>query len=100
MRSYKVGDVVQIREWDDMEREFGLNAFGIKTRLCFINGMRQFCSKQFLIYHILRDDCYKSAGAGNYIYSSDMFEKDSNSLAVFISERGQMNEITSESNYK
>ena len=31
---YKVGDKVQVRDWDDMEREFGSNAFNqIKTAL-------------------------------------------------------------------
>ena len=25
---YKVGDVVRIREWDDMEKEFGLDDIG------------------------------------------------------------------------
>lgn len=43
---YKVGDKVRVRAWDDMEKEFGLNASGdIKCRCWFTRGMRDSCGK-------------------------------------------------------
>lgn len=29
MKRYKVGDIVQIRQWDDMVKEFGVNYYGV-----------------------------------------------------------------------
>lgn len=43
---YKVGDKVRVRAWDDMEKEFGLDANGdIKCRCWFIKQMRDLCGK-------------------------------------------------------
>lgn len=43
---FKVGDKVRVRAWDDMEKEFGLNADGdIKCRCWFTKGMRDSCGK-------------------------------------------------------
>lgn len=47
---FKVGDVCQIREWDDMEREFGISPDGsIKADAGFVSGMRGLCGKKFII---------------------------------------------------
>lgn len=43
---YKVGDKVRVRAWDDMEKEFGLDASGdIECRCWFTKGMRDSCGK-------------------------------------------------------
>lgn len=48
---YKVGDVVRIREWDDMENEFGLDDDGaIKCSGSFVISMKEFCGREGTIY--------------------------------------------------
>lgn len=43
---FAVGDVVRIREWDDMESEFGLNARrDIKCACVFVTVMRESCGE-------------------------------------------------------
>lgn len=43
---YEVGDKVLIRDWDDMEREFGLFSDGyIRCVPCFTTSMKKFCNK-------------------------------------------------------
>ena len=41
---HKIGDWVRIRQWDDMEAEYGLDEYGnILVPLIFIDRMRKFC---------------------------------------------------------
>ena len=50
---FRVGDTVRIREWDDMEREFGLRGRdGLACSLCFLEEMRRFCGREATISHI------------------------------------------------
>lgn len=50
---FKVGDIVQIRFWEDMEEEFGLNGFGnINCRASFTKNMRSICGTVVQINHI------------------------------------------------
>lgn len=43
---FKVGELVRIRQWDDMEKEFGLDADGdIKTCVSFVTSMKPLCGK-------------------------------------------------------
>ena len=45
-RKYKVGDKVTIRQWDDMEKEFGLGFGYIACNGCaFVPKMRPYCGK-------------------------------------------------------
>ena len=45
-RKFKVGDRVRVRQWEDMEREFGLDNSGfIKVLLAFNPEMRELCGK-------------------------------------------------------
>ena len=47
---FKVGDRVRIRQWDDMEKEFGLDSGGfIKCNGSFLRSMRVLCGKEFVI---------------------------------------------------
>ena len=59
-KEYEEGDVVLIRDWDDMEREYGM----IKSGSCagalnidFIPEMRPYCNKMFII-EMKVSDCY------------------------------------------
>lgn len=47
MIKLKAGDRVRIRDWDDMEREFGLNAYGaIQCENLFTPKMRRLCGQE------------------------------------------------------
>ena len=53
---FKVGELVRIRQWDDMEKEFGTNSFGsVACRYFFTKRMKLLCGKYAEITKI-RDD--------------------------------------------
>jgi len=71
---YNVGDRVRIREWADMERQFGLNMNGnINCKFVFVDDMRDLCGKVFVIERIAGDHFYLTPSAGWQI-SADMIE--------------------------
>lgn len=79
---FKVGELVRIRQWDDMEKEFGLTMLGsISCRCCFADGMKPLCGKYAEIEDLLLDgivhlrffNCDDSVE--NWNYSTDMIEK-------------------------
>lgn len=46
----KPGDYVRIRQWDDMEAEFGLDTHGsIACPLVFVEEMKNLCGMVFLV---------------------------------------------------
>lgn len=49
MKRYKVGDIVQIRQWDDMAEEFGTTIHGsIACRSWhFVEEMKKYCGKSY-----------------------------------------------------
>ena len=53
-QEFDVGDVVVIRDWDDMEAEYGLDEDGedIACRFTFAEGMRYLCGTQHVITDI------------------------------------------------
>ena len=79
MRRYKVGDIVQIRQWDDMVREFGVTAYGnISCRnWCFVREMKKYCGKKLQITHIRNfNDGYYLNIENFWTFTSEMFEKE------------------------
>ena len=79
--TYNVGDKVTIRQWDDMESEFGLDEYGgIKVpKACFTEPMRKYCGKTLTIVHVNRYpspkfDCYYFGGS-TMVFTSLMFEQ-------------------------
>lgn len=69
MAKYNVGDVLQIRQWDDMVEEFGLDINGnIETPSSFTTGMKYLCGKKFTVAHVLPFD------DGAYIAEEDIFQ--------------------------
>lgn len=47
---YGIGDIVQIRDWDDMADEFGENKNGsINCPMVFVSDMRNLCGETFQI---------------------------------------------------
>lgn len=77
--TYNVGDEVTIRQWDDMESEFGLNRWGsITVPESFTEEMKRYCGKTFTIARIEEGGygfpVYLLSGNG-YNYTSPMFEQ-------------------------
>ncbi len=58
MSKYEVGDELRIREWDDMEAEFGLDEDGdIDISVSFMSDMRYLCGRDFTVskVHVCHD---------------------------------------------
>ena len=78
--TYNVGDEVTIRQWDDMESEFGLNESGeIKVPKFFTEPMKQYCGQTLPIVYVRHHapptfDSYCLEGSSK-IFSSPMFEQ-------------------------
>lgn len=50
LMKYKIGDKVRVRQWDEMEKEFGLDPWGdIKCDHIFTRDMREYCGKVFTV---------------------------------------------------
>ena len=90
MKQYKVGDIVQIRQWDDMVKEFGITSYGtIRCNNCgFVREMKKYCGQKLRIRTIQNfdDNCYYSLhAAGAWAFTSEMFEK--GDLSILITRR-------------
>lgn len=78
--TYNIGDKVTIRQWDDMESEFGLNESGeIKVPKFFTEPMKQYCGQTLPIVYVRHHapptfDSYYLDGSSR-IFSSPMFEQ-------------------------
>lgn len=80
-RGFKPGDLVQIKSWDEMEKEFGLTEYGhINCRNKFIKEMTLFCGKVLTISEISNDlfgRCnvrFVEGSPGGWNYSTDMIK--------------------------
>ena len=78
--TYNIGDKVTIRQWDDMESEFGLDSYGvINVPKCFTKDMKQYCGQTLPIVHVRRYaplffDSYDLDDSST-VFSSPMFEQ-------------------------
>lgn len=80
---FKVGELVRIRQWDDMEKEFGLDADGdIKTYVSFVTSMKPLCGKYAEIISIAENGVEVNLKLFNccgldtsWGYSTDVIEK-------------------------
>jgi hypothetical protein len=80
-RNFKVGDRVRIRQWDDMEREYGVDYDGdIKCRPFFASGMRPLCGEEAKILSLLDNGrvalSFRQGGIGacSWNFCVDMLE--------------------------
>lgn len=79
---FKVGELVRIRQWDDMEKEFGTDGYGsVACNYCFIYAMKPLCGKYAEIVSLDKDGRvalkffnYDDLNT-NWAYSTDMIEK-------------------------
>lgn len=68
----QIGELVKIRDWDDMVDEFGISGGDIPCEDSFVADMRQFCGLEFTITNIFHHDV---EGHGtNFNVSFDMIE--------------------------
>ena len=96
---FKVGDRVRIRQWDDMEKEFGTDAYGsINCHCSFTRSMRKLCGKKATILHIgnffsqnvsLTDFENCKGIETNWYYSMDMLEPVEDDTEIVISKDGK-----------
>ncbi len=72
---FKVGDYVTIRQWDDMEKQFGAYAHGtIKCPAGFTEEMRKFCGRRMMIESVGIINYALKDGDG-WTYTEEMFEE-------------------------
>lgn len=75
---FEVGDILRVRDWDDMERQFGCNIDGdIDCEFTFTNEMSYMCGMTFTVANIDNHSREFSSVEGieeNYAISSDMLE--------------------------
>ena len=79
---FKVGELVRIRQWDDMVKEFGTTASGsVNCKCYFIVAMKPLCGKYAEIKDLRVDDIvflrfFNCDGLSTcWSYSTDMIEK-------------------------
>lgn len=79
---FKVGDRVRIRQWEDMEKEFGTDLFGdivMKGYWHFAKGMHHLCGREAVITEICDQrvelDFDNKTGDMDWNYTTDMIEK-------------------------
>lgn len=54
---FRVGETVRVRQWEDMEAEFGLNSYGsISVPYHFIDEMRFFCGEEAEVKKCVKDN--------------------------------------------
>lgn len=78
-REFHEGDLVRIRDWDDMEIEFGLNNHGsIACRFSFTEAMASYCGEVYTIEYIDEREhvhfAERHSLSGDYNVSFDMLE--------------------------
>ena len=79
---FKTGDRVRVRQWDDMEREYGRIGPGesIKIPFYFTKEMRQYCGVEFVVTDAYRmtfegERCQRVEGLSQrWSFSNEMLE--------------------------
>lgn len=53
---FQPGDRVRVRQWDDMEREYGRSGPGdsINVPFFFVESMKQYCGVEFVVTDVYR----------------------------------------------
>jgi len=76
-KEVKEGDILTVRRWEDMEKEFGINEKGnILCSLRFVDSMRKFCGKEVTIDSVEGESNYRiKEDNRRYEWSNDMFEE-------------------------
>lgn len=76
IKDLSVGDVILVRQWDDMANEFGFASRGvINCKFHFTDAMKPYCGEEYIVSRIQNDGRirFKDADIG-YSFSADMLE--------------------------
>lgn len=72
-KKYKPGDRVVIREWDNMEEQFGLKPSGsINCQFTFTTEMAQYCGREFTIKEADSEGRVWFLNQPHFSFSNDM----------------------------
>lgn len=76
---FYIGQIVRIREWEDMEEEFGLSVNGhcILCKFKFLSSMKMVCGREFEIEKIKNDEIFFKDMCPELaccLFSADMIE--------------------------
>ena len=78
---FQPGDRVRVRQWDDMEREYGGSVrLGLNVPLLFVRGMEQYCGQEFIVTEVwdilvAGERCQRVMGLPTqYQWSNEMLE--------------------------
>lgn len=79
IHTFKVGDRVRIRQWDDMVKEFGITDDSIDCKYAFTTSMKHLCGRAATICKIygdkiLLEDWSDNSYATGWEFSTDMIE--------------------------
>ncbi len=75
MERLKVGDIVEVKTWDELAKEFGIDFTGAITHeFGFVKSMKKFCGKKLRIEKIDIDTFYLEDGEG-WCFAIDMFKR-------------------------
>ena len=72
--TFKTGDVVVFKDWDEMEKEYGTRPSGsIDCYKCFTLNMKYLCGTEAIIQEVKEDgQIFFSNISNRYKYSTDM----------------------------
>ena len=77
-REFNIGDRCRIRQWDDMEQEFGVidESGTIDIEFGFTKGMKRLCGKEFTVESVKkrRFHSVEEVEEGRWSISADMLE--------------------------
>ena len=69
------GDLVRIRDWDDMKAEYGIGELGsIDCKFHFASGMRYLCGEEFTVEEVFGDGSIRLSPKLEWHISLDMIE--------------------------
>lgn len=73
---FNSGDIVEIKQWDEMVKEFGERNGSIPCLFSFIESMRRFCGKRYTIDKIVDRKVFfvESLDLEGYKFSTDMIK--------------------------
>lgn len=73
---FNSGDIIEIKQWDEMKKEFGERHGSIPCLFSFIESMRRFCGKRYTIDKIVDRKVFfvESLDLEGYKFSTDMIK--------------------------
>ena len=70
-QKFEIGDILRIRQWDDMADEFGIIGDTIECKFGFTPAMRYLCGQKFTVKEIYDGEFQSEEGIENDTHSDD-----------------------------